>query len=319
MRTGAPAPVPVRSPRGAWAGDRWWLPGASVALGAALVGGSVTEAWYAYEAAGCSDPGAKFECLGETLVGGAAAAVLGPLLLWIAYRRAGVRRALLGVLVAGAVAFCLLALVELVVQVGVLLGRERTYDDPSGPAVGGFLGLAVLAGGLAFAGPRRVVRAVVAALTLAALVGTVLALQAPVAREATRLELERAEVPLLVADGWQPYGSNVDEAGDVSYDVVPVGWPGYGFEGVSIAVRRSTDTFADTCSFRACATEGDITYELPEEGGGRTAWQVVDGVLVTAQTYGNPTDVPALDPVDALRGMTEVGVEEWAARTFTDR
>jgi len=314
MTTGAPAPTAARSPRGDWAGDRWWLPGTAVALGAAVVGGLLTEAWYAFEAAGCGNPGQKFECLVETLVAGAAAIVLGPLLLWFAYRRAGVRRALLGVLVAAVVAFCLLALVELVQQVAILSGRERTSEPPSGLVVGGVLGLAVLGGGLALAGPGRLLRAVAAALVLGALVGTVFALQDPAERASSRLELERAQVPLLVPAGWQVYSPSVGESGDLSYDAVPEPWRGDGFAGIEVDVS-TVDRHLDTCAVQACVADGDVRVEVPEPGTTtRTAWRAVDGVVVTATTYDD--DPPAVDLADLLRTLEPATVDDVVDRLY---
>ena len=315
MTTGAPAPTPTRSPRGAWAGDRWWLPGTAVAVGAAVVGVVITEAWYRFEAAGCGNPGPKFECLVESLVAVAAAIVLGPLLLWFAYRRAGVRRALLGVLVAAAVAYLLLALVEFVQQVSILSGRERTFDSPSGLVVGGVLGLAVLGGGLALAGPYRVLRAVAVALMFGVLVGTVFELQDPVQRASSRLELERAQVPLLVPAGWQVYSPYVGESGDLSYETVPQGWTGEGFDGVDVVVNAGTEPDIDTCGFQACVDDGDVRVEVPEPGDpGRTAWRVVDGAVVTVRTYDD--DGPEVDLADLLRSMEPVTVAEAVDRLY---
>ena len=314
MTTGAPAPTPTRSPRGAWAGDRWWLPGTAVAVGAAVVAAVITEAWYVFEAAGCGNAGQKFECLIESLVAAAAAIVLGPLLLWFAYRRAGVRRALLGVLVAATVAFCLLALTELVQQVSILSGRERTFESPSGLVVGGVLGLAALGGGLAMSGPHRVLRAVAVALTFGVLVGTVFELQDPVERASSRLELERAQVPLLVPAGWQVYSPNVGESGDLSYDAVPEAWRGDGFGGIEVDVT-SVDGHLDTCDFQLCVDDGDVRVEVPEPGTTtRRAWRAVDGVVVTATTYDD--DPPAVDLADLLRTLEPATVDEVVDRLY---
>lgn len=314
MEPGPAAPTPVAPQRGAWAGGRWWLPGTTVALGAALLGGLLTEAWYAFEAADCGNPGATFACLGESLLAGAAVLVLGPLALWSAYRRAGVRRAWTGVLVAAAVAFCLLALVELVAQVGVLSGRERTFEGPSGLVVGGVLGLAVLGGGLVSAGPRRRLRAVAAALALGALVGTVLLLQEPVERAATRLELARAQVPLLVPAGWQISSPYVGGSGDLSYDAVPGGWDGDGFAGVDVDVT-SPGRALDSCSYVACRDDGDVRLEVPDgDTTTRTAWRVVDGVVVTARTYSDRN--PEVDLADLLRSLEPTTIDEVVDRSY---
>ena len=309
----AGAPAPGSPPRGLWAGERWWLPGTAVASGAAVLGWVGTGAWDAFVAAGCGNPSPKFECMVETLAAGAAAAVLGPLLLWFTYRRAGVRRALLGVPVAAAVAFFLLALVELVAQVGVLFGRERTFDSPSGLVVGGVLGLAVLGGGLALTGPHRVVRAVVAALALGCLVAAVGLLQDPEERASSRLELGRAQVPLLVPMGWQVSSLYVGEAGDLSYDAVPGDRQGGGGGGVDMVVSTA-GRHLDPCEFSPCTIEGDVRVEVPEPGTGlRSAWRAVDGVVVVATTY---DDDLAVDLADLLATVEPVTMDEVVDRLY---
>lgn len=307
--------------RAAWAGTRWWAPGAVVAVGTAVVAWLAVEAWTSYEAGGCGNPGAKFECLGETLVATAAAVVLGPLLLWLAYRAAGVRRPLPSVVVAVAVAWVLLAAVELVAQVRVLSGLERSYEPLTGAGVAALLGVAVLGGGLSLQGPHRAVRAVVAAGALGALVVSVFLLDGPADRAGTRLELLRAEVPLLLpGPGWEVASLRVDAAGDLSYDAVPVGFDGYGFEGVPVDVAADVTAFGESCGYERCVDVGDVRVEVPAPGDDSraTGWRVVDGTLVTVGRYDSGDD-PALDPVDFLAGMAPATVEEALAREFTDR
>lgn len=308
----APAPVAGLSSRGDWAGDRWWLPGTVVAVAVLGLVTTLTAAWYRYEAGDCGNPGATFACLGESLLAGAAAVLLGPVLLWWAYRRAGVRRALPSVLVGVAVAFCLLALVELVVQVGVLSGRERPYGEPSPVVVGGVLSLAALGGGLALVGPRRRLRAVAAAVALGALVGSVLLLQDPVRRVATRLELGRAEVPLLVPPGWQITYSSVRDSGDLSYDAVPDGWAGETYDGIDVDVT-TPEAHLDPCPYGGgCVLDGDVRLERAEPGERlSSAWRAVDGVVVSVAL---DDDGPDVDLADLLRSLEPVTLEQAVAR-----
>ncbi len=155
-----------------------------------------------------------------------------------------------------------------------------------------------------------------------AAIASAAALQAPAERADERLELQSATVPLLLpAQPWQQYGPNAGPDGDLRYDAVPAGWDGYGFEGASVTVSVRTEDFGDTCSFRACAdADADVRYELPDPQdaySGTTAWRLVDGHLVTVQTYGDMA--PDVQPVAFLQGMTEVSVEEFLDRRFTDR
>lgn len=297
------------------------MPGVVCGAVAGLVAMLLTAGWYGFEDGGCGSPTAKFACLVESLVAAAAAVVLAPVAVGLGYRAAGVRRPLPSVLVAGAVAFCLLALPVLLQHVSVLAG---TPADPTSrvPAsgVGLLSGLAVLGGGLALQGPRRRWRGAAAVVALTLLAGATLLLEAPADRAGQALRLDRARVPLLLPDGWQPYRVHVGPAGELRYDAVPVGWPGYGFEGLDVSISRRADAQEDTCGFRRCATAGDITYEVPEEqDSGVQAWRVVGGHEVSARASGHADHLPALDPVAALRGMRTVTAEEWLQRRFTDR
>lgn len=304
--------------RGAWAGERWWLPGTAAAVTAAVVGWLGTEAGSAFVAAGCGERGAKFECLGAGLLAMAAAPVLGPLLLWLLYRTAGVRRPLLSVPVAAAVGACLLAVPELVLEVRLLGGVEPGYEPVSAPLVGVLLGLAVLGGGLSLQGPRRGRRAVAAVVALGLLVAATLLLAGPSQRALTTLRLERATVPLLLpAEDWQLSSPYVDDQGDLSYYAVPVGWRGEGFEGADVDVESDPARFGETCGFRACVDRGDVRVEVLEPGdpGGPTAWRLMDGALVTVSSY---DDEPAVDPVAFLNGMSAVTVQELVDRQLID-
>ena len=302
--------------RAAWTGGRWWLPGTVAAVVTAVAGWLGTEAGAAFTAAGCGERGAKFECLGAGLLFMAVAPVAGPLLLWLLYHLSGVRRSLLGVPVAAVVALCLVAAPELVRQVRLLGGVHPGEEVAPAPFVGVLLGLAVLGGGLALQGPRVVVRGVAAVVALGLLLISALVLSEPSVRARTALDLERATVPLLLPDaGWQPSPPYVDDDGDLSYDAVPVGWTGYGFEGVTVDVDHDLDRFGDTCSFRACVDSADVRVEVPEatDAGGVTAWRLVDGVLVTvSSTDGDP----AVDPVAFLQGMSAVTTQELLERLF---
>lgn len=301
---------------------RWWAPGVVCGAVAGALAVLLTAGWYAFEDSGCGSPAAKFACLGESLLAAAAAVALGPPAVWLAYRSAGVRRPLLSVVVAAAVAYCLLALPVLVQHVGVLAGRQSDLSARV-PAwlVGLVVGPAVLGGGLALQGPRRRRRGAAAAVALALLASSTLLLAAPVERAGEALTLAEARVPLLLPVGWQPYGPHVGPSGELRYDAVPVGWPGYGFEGLDVTISSRGDaTPADTCGFRRCARDGDITYELPEQDGtGVQAWRVVGDHVVTVRSYGDPAHLPALDPVTALRAMSPVDADEWLDRRLTDR
>jgi len=304
--------------RAVWTGGRWWLPGTVAALVAALVGWLVVVAGTAFVAAGCGERGAKFECLGAGLLAVAIAPVLLPLLLWLLYRTVGVRRPVLAVPVTAVVGLCLLAAPELVTEVRLLGGTERGSEPPPASTVGMLIGLAVLGGGLALQGPRRIVRAVAGAVALALLAGSTLALADPAERSATVLRLEGATVPLLLPDdGWQPASVYVDDDGNLSYYAVPVGWEGLGFEGLDVDVSQDRGRFGETCGFRTCTDEGDVRMEVlePGEPGGPTAWRVVDEVLVTVTT---DDDGPAVEPVAFLRGMAPVTVEEAVRREHRD-
>lgn len=308
---------------------RWWLPGVVVAAGTAVVGWLATTAWYAFEDGGCGSPGAKFVCLGETLLAAGGALVLGPVLLGLAYRAVGVRRPVLSALLAVVLAFLLQALPVLVDAVADLAGaRDATPGRYPPLLVAAVLALAALGGGLAWQGPRRALRACAAGVALVLLCVATVALQAPAERARDEARLVAATVPLLLPpEQWQPYGPYVADDGSLSYDAVPVGWAGYGFEGVHVSVSRATGDFSratgdfgSTCAFRACADSGDVRYEVADPrdaGSGTQAWRLVDGHLVTVQTYGDGG--PALDPVAFLGAMTTVDRETFLDRRFTDR
>lgn len=304
--------------------QRWWTPGAVVAAGAVVVVWLATAGWYGFEDGDCGKPGAKFACLVESLVAAGLVLLLGPLLLWWAYRAAGVRRALLSTVVAAAVLLALGVLPVLVEHAAVVAGvadvRGTSGRYPAA-LVAVVAGLAVLGGGLVFHGPYRRRRAGVAAVALVAAIASAAALQAPAERADERLELQTARVPLLLpAQPWQQYSPNAGPDGDLRYDAVPAGWDGYGFEGASVTVSGRTEDFGDTCSFRACADAGDVRYELldPLDAySGTTAWRLVDGFLVTVQTHGDMA--PDVEPVAFLQGMAEVSVKEFIDRRFTDR
>lgn len=300
---------------------RWWLPGVVVAAGTTVVGWAVTTGWYAFADAGCGSPGAKFACLVESLVAVAVAVVVGPVLLWLAYRAAGARRPVLSTLLAGAVAFVLQAAPVLVGAVADLVGVPGGWGT-SGRypplLVAVLLGLAALAGGFALQGPRRRWRAAVAGAALALLCVAAVSLQGPAERARTDARLAEATVPLLLPSAqWQPYGPYVGADGSLTYDAVPVGWPGYGFEGVRVSISGRTADLGDTCGFRSCADSGGVRYETADAGSGTKAWRLVDGHLVTVQSYGD--DGPLLDPVEFLGGIAPVDRETFLDRRFTDR
>lgn len=301
---------------------RWWLPGAVVAGGTAVVGWVGTTAWYAFEDAGCGSPGAKFVCLGETILAAGVALVLGPVLLGLAYRAAGVRRPLPSVVLAVLLAWVLGALPVLLDSVADQAGVSDAVPERYPPSlVAAILFLASAGGALAWQGPRRALRAAVGAVSLLLLCAATLALESPADRARDGSRLAEATVPLLLpSQGWQPHGPYVREDGSLAYDAVPVGWPGYGFEGVRVHVRHGTGDFGSTCGFRVCADSGDVRYEVPdpaESGSGTQAWRVVDGHLVSVQTYGDGG--PTLDPVAFLRGMAPVDRSTFLDRRFTDR
>lgn len=294
------------------------MPAAVVAAGTFVVVWALTAGWYLYEDGDCGAPGAKCACLVEMLVAAGLALLLGPLLLWWAYRAAGVRKPLLSTLLAAAVALPLATAVLLVEQVVQLAGGDLAWATGRYPApvVALLVTGAVLAGGTTLSGPYRGRRAGALAGALVVMVGTTAVLVEPVDRARTGTELAQATVPLLVPDaGWELYAPRVYD-GDLSHDAVPVGWDGYGFEGVKVSVSREVDNFGESCSYRPCLDEGDVR-RTQEPGDDVEAWRIVSGHLVTVRTYSDMA--PDVDPVGFLTGITEVTAETFVDRLFTDR
>lgn len=289
-----------------------------VAIGTVVVATAATAAWYAYEAGDCGQPGAMFACLFASLGATAAAVVLGPLLLWAAYRRAGVVRSLVSVVVAAVVAVPLLAAGALAEQVLLLAGHDVTVlDDPAPLLVGGWLGVSVLAGGLALQGPRRRLRAGAAALGLLALVVAAAALAGPADRARDGLDLDRATVPLLLPEGWLAHGLHVTEDGSgLYYDAVPPDWRGSGWAGVPVEVADDPDAFGDGCSYRPCTDQGDVLVAAPDGPLGSTWWRQVEGAVVTVRSWEPGPDDPSADPVEVLRRMSPVTAEELLDRRY---
>lgn len=325
----AAAELPRVGPDDTWSSGtparRWWRPAALAGPLVAVVVALLAAAWQAYEAGGCGSATDGFACLGASLMGVVAAAVLGPLALWLLYRSLGLRHPVLAVPVAAAVALCLCAVPELVHQVRLGTGTGPGTGTGAGtagpvlvPLVAGLvLGAAAAAGALALQGPRRGARGAVAGVLLGALVAVVLGLQPATDREETRLELGRAAVPLLLADGWAPFAPWVGTAGDLTYTAVPPGYEGYGYDGVRVEVDRDVSRFGETCAARDCEDDGDVRTEVGEtgDGYGTRAWRVVDGALVTATTdaYGPPADLVGL-----LQGLRPVPVEEFLDRRYDE-
>lgn len=310
----------VRTSPTSWrarAARRWWLPGVVSGAVTAVVSGLLAAAWLVYEAGGCGGGAASFACLGATLMGIATAAVVGPPALWLLYRLVGVRHPVLAVPVAAGVALCLLAVPELLHQVGLGLGVQGPGPLAVPVATGLDLGVAAAAGGLALQGPRRARRGAVAGAALVALVVVVLALQPATDREETRLELGTATVPLLLPDGWGAFAAYVGPEGDLTYTAVPPGHEGYGFDGVRVEVTGDVSRYADTCGYRACTDDGDVRTEVgrTDDGYGSQAWRVVDGALVTVTT--GAYDAPA-DLVGLLRAMEPVDVATFLDRRYTE-
>ncbi|WP_336920859.1 hypothetical protein [Aquipuribacter sp. SD81] len=297
---------------------RWWLPGVLVALVATALTVVVAEGWYGYEAGGCGDPREKFTCMSEAILGGAAVILLAPPAVWLAYRESGVRRPFLSLLVALGTGVPLLAVPWFVQEVTALAGRtEPALDGPgSSWSLAVVVGPAVLAGGLAWSGPRRAARAVGAGAALVALVGSVFLL-APAAREARdERVVAAAGTPLVIAPGWR-WVSPWERTDGLDYDVVVDGtedrWD-------RLAVELSTDLDREgwRCDVDPCRQVGDVLVTVPDGGTGFvSAWRVLDGHLVEVTAY-DPEDDP--DPVAFLTAARVVDLEEFlAARRARDR
>lgn len=295
--------------RAAWAGGRWWAPGLVAAVGAAAAGALGTLAWRAYEDGGCGS-GGDFACLFETFAATAAVALLGPVLLWSAYRGLGVARPVLSTLVAVLLLRALAALPVLAVQLRLLLGWE-TPPVATGPLwVAVVLGLAALGGGLALQGPRRAVRALAAGAVLVALAVTVPLLTAPAETAGLRTELAGARVPLLLpGPGWQVDDVFVAPDGDLHYDVVPAG--GTGRDGVPVVVEGDRTSWGDECS-RGCTWVGDVAVLPSDQPGPETVRRAVDGAFVTVGRYSR--DSWYLDRVEVARQLAPVTVDALLAR-----
>ncbi len=285
-----------------------------MALVATAVTVVVAEGWYAYEEAAACGSSWTSMCLAEFLLGALVVVAASPVLLYLAYRLAGVRRPLLSVLVALAAGVLLLALSPLTRDVAALADVAEPHLDGQGSswALAVVVGPAVLAGGLVWSGPRRAVRAATAAVALAALGASAVLLQPAADAARDRREVVAAATPLVIAPGWQ-WLSPYDGQARLDYDVVPTGTVDM-WDSLRVEVSTDLDEEGSVCGFTPCRQVGDVLVSEPTDGAGTvTAWRVLDGHLVEVTAY-DPEDDP--DPVAFLTAARVADLETFlAART----